>query len=86
MVRFSSSTHRSHQKPLHVLIGSPSTIYEGGAVARTGSGGATEMQNAWLVYSHGRQRQHFSPASVHTVAYLIKLRTDHEVEFVEEML
>ena len=26
-VGFSSSTHRSHQKPLHVLIGSPLTIY-----------------------------------------------------------
>ena len=27
LVGFSSSTHRSHQKPLHVLIGSPLTIY-----------------------------------------------------------
>ena len=64
LVGFSSSTHRSHQKPLHVLIGSPSTIYEGGAVARTGSGGATKMQNAGLACPHGRRRQQFSPASV----------------------
>ena len=64
LVGFSSSTHRSHQKPLHVLIGSPSTIYEGGAVARTGSGGATRMQNARLACPHGRRRQQFSPASV----------------------
>ena len=63
-VGFSSSTHRSHQKPLHVLIGSPLTIYEGGAVARTGSGGATGMRNAMLAYPHGRRRQQFSPASV----------------------
>ena len=48
-VGLSSSTHRSHQKPLHVLIGSPLTIYEGGAVARTGSGGATmRTRNAVL--------------------------------------
>ena len=64
LVGFSSSTHRSHQKPLHVLIGSPSTIYEGGAVARTGSGGAIRMQNARLACPHGRRRQQFSPASV----------------------
>ena len=64
LVGFSSSTHRSHQKPLHVLIGSPSTIYEGGALARTGGGGATRMQNARLAYPHGRRRQQFSPASV----------------------
>ena len=64
-VGFSSSTHRSHQKPLHVLIGSPLTIYEGGAVARTGSGGATmRTRNALLAYPHGRRRQQFSPASV----------------------
>ena len=64
-VGFSSSTHRSHQKPLHVLIGSPLTIYEGGAVARTGSGGATmRTRNAVLAYPHGRRRQQFSPASV----------------------
>ena len=64
LVGFLSSTHRSHQKPLHVLIGSPSTIYEGSAVARTGSGGATKMQNAGLACPHGRRRQQFSPASV----------------------
>ena len=46
LVGFPGSRHRSHQKPLHVLIGSPSTIYEGGAVARTGSGGATRRQSA----------------------------------------
>ena len=63
-VGFSSSTHRSHQKPLHVLIGSPLTIYEGGVVACTGGGGATGIQNARMVYPHGRRRQQFSPALV----------------------
>ena len=59
LLGFSSSTHRSHQKPLHVLIGSASTIYEGGAVARTGSGGATRIQSARLAYPHGRRRSKY---------------------------
>ena len=59
LVGFSSSTHRSHQNPLYVLIRSPSTIYEGGAVARTGSGSATRMQNARLAYPHGRRRSKY---------------------------
>ena len=75
LVGFSSSTHRSHQKPLHVLIGSPSTICEGGAVARTGSGGATRMQNARLACPHGRRRQQFSPASVQTALAAMGRRT-----------
>ena len=64
LVGFFSSTHRSHQKPLHVLIGSHLTICEEGAVTRTDSGGVTKMQNAGLAYPHGRRRQQFSPASV----------------------
>ena len=74
-VGFSSSTHRSRLKPLHVLIGSPSTICEGGAVARTGSGGATRMQNARLACPHGRRRQQFSPASVQTALAAMGRRT-----------
>merc|ERR1711873_47160 len=64
LVGFFSSTHRSHQKPLYVLIGSHLTICEEGAVTRTDSGGVTKMQNAGLAYPHGRRRQQFSPASV----------------------
>ena len=35
LVGFFSSTHRSRRKPLHVLIGSPSTIYVGRAHVHT---------------------------------------------------
>ena len=75
MVEFSSSTHRSHQKLLHALIGSPFTIYEGDAVPRTGSDGVTEMQNAWLAYPHGWQGQQFSPASVHIALAAMRRHT-----------
>ena len=58
LVGFLSSTHRSHQKPLHVLIGSRSTIYKRGCLETQFSGtpGRSHLAAVTSVF-HPRRRQ-----------------------------
>ena len=58
LVGFPGSRHRSHQKPLHVLIGSPSTIFERGCLETqfSGSPGRSHLAAVTSVF-HPRRRQ-----------------------------